>query len=269
MLIALLCVLVALILIFTGDRGAKSIVTTAIHAGLLIAAIFLMYRGLPPIAVTAVTCLAISAVTAFYQNDGDIKSRIAFVSVIIVILVLIPVVFWFADAANAEGFNNAQYEITDTNGYTRNIGLNMLQLQISVMIIALIGTVIDIAIAITSSIYEIRSSVEKLTFGQLVETGFTTSRAILNTSIHTIFYIYIAEYLTLMIQYVDEYSFSRLINSQSFGAEFISISISGIGCCLVVPVATLMAIFFVTPDQVNAVSGTKLSNDSNVKSMKL
>ena len=57
---------------------------------------------------------------------------------------------------------------------------------------------------------------------------------------HTIFYIYIAEYLTLMIQYVDEYSFSRLINSQSFGAEFISISISGIGCCLVVPVATML-----------------------------
>lgn len=240
MLVALLCILVALVLVFTGDRGAKSIVTTAIHAGILVVSIFLMYRGLPPILVTAMACSAISAVTMFYQNDGDIKSRIAFISVIIVILVLIPVVFWFAGAANAEGFNNAQYEITDTNGYTRNIGINMLQLQISVMLIALIGTVIDIAIAITSSIYEIHESVEKLTFGQLTETGFTASKAILNTSIHTIFYIYIAEYLTLMIQYVDEYSFTQLINSQSFGAEFISISISGIGCCLVVPVATML-----------------------------
>jgi len=269
MLVALLAILAALILIFCGDRGAKSIVTTAIHAGILIIAIFCMYRGLPPVLVTAVACLAISAVTMFYQNDGDIKSRIAFGSVVVVILVLIPVVFWFASAANAQGFNSEQYEITDTNGYTRNIGMNMLQLQISVMIIALIGTVIDIAIAITSSIYEIYESVggqpcgevsldvsgqlgseplddgravigARLTFGQLVSTGFTASRAILNTSIHTIFYIYIAEYLTLMIQYVDEYDFTRLINSQSFGAEFISISISGIGCCLVVPVATML-----------------------------
>lgn len=246
MLVVLLCILVGCILAFTGDRGAKSIVTTAIQAGLLIVAIFLMYRGLPPILVTALVCLAISAVTTFYQNDGDIKSRIAFVSVAIVIVVLIPLVFGFAEGVNAEGFNNAKYEITDTNGYTRNIGLNMLHLQISVMIIALIGTVIDIAIAITSSIYEIHSSVGKLTFGQLLETGFTTSRAILNTSIHTIFYIYIAEYLTLMIQYVDEYSFSRLINSQSFGAEFISISISGIGCCLVVPIATMLTAWWLT-----------------------
>ena len=248
MLVALLCILVALILLFTGDRGAKSIVTTAIHACLLIVAIFLMYRGVAPLLVTAVTCLAISAVTMFYQNEGDNKSRIAFASVVIVILLLIPVVFWFASGANAEGFNDAQYEITDTNGYTRNIGIDMLQLQISVMLIALIGTVIDIAIAITSSICEIHASVGKLSFGQLIETGFTTSRAILNTSIHTIFYIYIAEYLTLMIQYVDEYSFSRLINSQSFGAEFISISISGIGCCLVVPVATLLCAWRLAKD---------------------
>ena len=248
MLVVLLCILVTLILIFTGDRGAKSIVTTVIHAGLLVAAIFLMYRGLAPIVVTSVTCLAISAVTMFYQNEGDTKSCIAFASVAVVILVLIPLVFWFADAANAEGFNNAQYEITDTNGYTRNVGIDMVQLQISVMLIALIGTVIDIAIAITSSICEIRESVGKLSFGQLVETGVTTSRAILNTSIHTIFYIYIAEYLTLMMQYVDEYSFSQLINSQSFGAEFISVSISGIGCCLVVPVATLMCAWILAKD---------------------
>ncbi len=269
MLVALLAILVALILIFCGDRGAKSIVTTAIHAGILIIAIFCMYRGLPPVLVTAAACLVISAVTMFYQNDGDIKSRIAFGSVIVVILILIPVVFWFAGAANAEGFNSEQYEITDTNGYTRNIGMNMLQLQISVMLIALIGTVIDIAIAITSSIYEIYESIgaqtgvevaldvgrqsdgesfdvesadseARLTLSQLVSTGFTASRAILNTSIHTIFYIYIAEYLTLMIQYVDEYDFAKLVNSQSFAAEFISISISGIGCCLVVPVATML-----------------------------
>ena len=252
MLVILLAILLALILIFTGDRGAKSIVSTAIHVGILILAIFLMYRGLPPVLVTALACLAISAVTMFYQNDGDVKSRIAFGSVIAVIIILIPLVFWFAHIANAEGFNNAQYEITDTNGYTRNVGIDMLQLQISVMLIALIGTVIDIAIAITSSIYEIQDSVgadRKLTASELLSTGFTASRAILNTSIHTIFYIYIAEYLTLMIQYVDEYSFERLINSQSFAAEFISVSISGIGCCLVVPVTTLLSAWYLTQEQ--------------------
>jgi len=244
MLVVLLAILTGTILVFCGDRGAKSIVTTAIHAGLLLCAIFLMHHGLPPVLVTASVCLAVSGVTMFYQNDGDVKSRIAFSAVFIVILILIPVVFWFADIANSQGFNSEQYEITDTNGYTRNVGINMLSLQISVMLIALIGTVIDIAIAITSSIYEIHGAAENLSFAQLSAAGFTASRSILNTSIHTIFYIYIGEYLALMIQYVDQYSFSQLINSQSFAAEFITISISGMGCCLVVPAATLLAAWY-------------------------
>lgn len=241
MLIALAVILVALILLVCGDRGAKSIVTTAIHGALLLAAIYLIYRGLPPVPVTAAACLLIAAVTCFYQNDGDSKSRLAFLSVAAVILILTPFVYYVADGAALGGFNSEQYEITDTNGYTRNIQMDMLALQISVMLIALIGTATDIAIAITSSIYEIRQTGGAEAFGPLAASGFIASRAILNTSIHTIFYIYIAEYLTLMIQYADEYSLVRLINSKSFCQEFLSVSISGLGCCLVVPAATLLS----------------------------
>ena len=62
----------------------------------------------------------------------------------------------------------------------------------------------------------------------------------MSTSIHTIFYVYIAEYMTLLMQYVSDYHFSYIINSQSLASEFISVSISGIGCCLVVPIATVI-----------------------------
>lgn len=241
MLIALTAVLLVLILLICGDRGAKSIITTAIHGALLLAAIYLIYRGLPPVPVTAAACILISAVTCFYQNDGDRKSRLAFLSVAAVIAVLTPFVYYVAEGASLGGFNSEQYEITDTNGYTRNIAMDMLSLQISVMLIALIGTVVDIAIAITSSIYEISQTGGAGDFSRLAASGFIASRAILNTSIHTIFYIYIAEYLTLMIQYVDEYSLIRLINSKSFCQEFLSVSISGLGCCLVVPIATLLS----------------------------
>ncbi len=240
MLIALTVILIALILLLCGDRGAKSIVTTVIQASFLLAAIFLIYRGLPPVPVTAAACLAIAAAALFYQNEADTKSRAAFLSVAVVILLLLPLVWYLAAGANSEGFNSEQYEITDTNGYTRNIGLDMLSLQISVMIIALIGTVIDIAIAIVSSVSEVLLHNRDLSLRKLTGSAFAAGQAILNTSIHTIFYIYMAEYLTLFIQYADEYSLSRLINSKSFCQEFISISVSGLGCCLIVPVAAIL-----------------------------
>jgi uncharacterized membrane protein len=46
--------------------------------------------------------------------------------------------------------------------------------------------------------------------------------------------------MTLLMQYISDYHFSYIINSQSLASEFISVSISGIGCCLVVPIATII-----------------------------
>ena len=240
MLIVLTAILITLILLICGDKGSKSILSTAMNAGLLLLAVFLIYRGLDPILITVAACILIACITLFIPEEANIKSKTALLSVILVILVVVPFVYSIAGRASIQGFTSEQYEITDSNGYTRNIGIDMLSLQISVMIIALIGAVTDIAVAITSSIYEIRSSNENISKAQLLTSAFSVSKAVLSTSIHTIFYIYIAEYMTLMIQYAGEYSSVKLINSKSFCQEFISISISGIGCCLVVPVSALL-----------------------------
>ena len=79
-----------------------------------------------------------------------------------------------------------------------------------------------------------------------MKASFIVSKAILATSIHTIFYIYIAEFMTLFIQYLNDYLFAAVLNSKSLAKEIISISVSGIGCCLIVPVATVLGSVFIT-----------------------
>jgi len=246
MLIVLAVILFLLIMIFCGDQGAKAVISLVIDAFFILAAVFLIYKGLPPAAVTAAACLLITLITLFYLGDVNVKTKSAFVSVAIVVLVLIPLIWFFASGAHIGGFNSEQYEIKDTEGYTRNIAVDMISLQISVMFIALIGTVADTAVAITSSIYEIRQNNQTLPFGQLLKSAFNVSKAVLNTSIHTIFYIYIAEYMTLMMQYINDFTFSQLINSKSFCQEFLTVSMSGIGCCLIVPVATIIGSLMIT-----------------------
>lgn len=246
MTLALAIILIILIFLICGDKGTRSIVSVILNAALLLLALFLIYRGAPPVPVTLLTCVAASAITLYYpedrgDSDGAVKTHAAFLSVLIVMAVMIPVVFFFADHANAAGFNPEAYETTDSNGYTRNIGVSMLSLYISVMFIALIGTVTDTAVAITSSVQEIRNNNRSLSPGELLASSFVVGRSVLSTSIHTIFYIYIAEYLTLMIQYISDYSFAYVINSKSLAHELIAVSVSGMGCCLVVPVAALIS----------------------------
>ncbi len=139
MLIVLTAILITLILLICGDKGSKSILSTAMNAGLLLLAVFLIYRGLDPILITVAACILIACITLFIPEEANIKSKTALLSVILVILVVVPFVYSIAGRASIQGFTSEQYEITDSNGYTRNIGIDMLSLQISVMIIALIG----------------------------------------------------------------------------------------------------------------------------------
>lgn len=247
-LVILTAVLFLLIFVICGDKGSKSIVSTCINALAMVGALFLIYRSFNPLLVIGLTSVLITAVTLFYQNEPNVKSLAAFFSVVVTVLVLLGVIFFMADKANAQGFNAEQYEITDSNGYTRNIHMNMLQLQIATMIIALLGTVIDTAVAVTASAYEIYQNNRALSLQDLFRSSFQVSKAVMSTSIHTIFYVYIAEYLTLLMQYVSDYSFSYIINSQSLASEFISVSISGMGCCLVVPIATVIGAAMIRAD---------------------
>ena len=249
-LLVLSAILILLILLICGDKGSRSILSTAMNAGIFLCALFLIYRGLPPVLITFGACVIITLVTLFFQNEINQKSKVAFCSVVLVIALLLPLVWFLASGANAEAFPAEQYELTDSNGYTRNIGVDMLSLQISVMIIALIGTVIDTAVAIVAAIWEIHTNNQALSPTRLMISGFTVSRAILATSIHTIFYIYIAEFLTLFIQYLEDYSLVTVLNSQSLAREMITICVSGLGCCLVVPVTTVLAVWTVKHNSV-------------------
>lgn len=244
-LLFLTLILITLIFFFCGEKGTRSIISTAMNALVLLVSLYLMYLGLPPVIITACACILITAVTLFYQNEINVKSQVSFASVLIVIAITLPLIWYIANKANAQGFNPEQYETTDSNGYTRNIQIDMLALQISIMIIALTGTVIDTAVAITSSIYEIRNANPSISRKELTQSAFRVSKSILATSIHTIFYIYIAEYMTLMIQYITDYSPAYVLNSKSLTSEFLTVSMSGIGCCLVVPVTTVLGIHFI------------------------
>lgn len=240
MLIILTVVLFLLIFTICGDKGSKSIVSTAINALAMVGTLFLIYRNFNPLLVIFLTSVLITAITLFYQNELNVKSVASFISVVVTVLALLGLIFFMAHKANAQGFNAEQYEITDSNGYTRNVHISMLQLQIATMIIALLGTVIDTAVAVTASAYEIYQNNSSLSLQELFRSSFQVSKAVMSTSIHTIFYVYIAEYMTLLMQYISDYHFSYIINSQSLASEFISVSISGIGCCLVVPIATII-----------------------------
>ena len=92
MLIKLSIVLIALILIFCGNKGAKSIATTVINISVLALYIYLIYKGVNPAFVTIPISIIFIYSILIYQNEEDIKARIALASVISVIILILPLI---------------------------------------------------------------------------------------------------------------------------------------------------------------------------------
>jgi uncharacterized membrane protein len=107
-----------------------------------------------------------------------------------------------------------------------------------------IGAIIDTGLAVTSALYEVHQNNPDLSKEKLFQSGIGIGKDILSSTVNTLFFIYIAEYLTLFIQFINDYTFLEMINSKQFCQEFIAIALSGIGCILIIPVASVLAAWF-------------------------
>ncbi|QAT43369.1 YibE/F family protein [Aminipila luticellarii] len=244
MLIVLVLILIVLMLLVGGDKTAKSLVTLSFNCFILLCTIFAINMGLNPLISTVISCVVISLITLFYQNDINIKTKVAFISVLIVIAILFLLIFKIVSMSNIQGFPQDQLSIQDSNGYSRNISRNMMYIQISVILMVFIGAIIDTALAVASALYEIHLNNPDLSKEKIFESGIHIGRDILSSTVHTLFFIYIAEYLTLFIQFVDDSTFVQMINSKEFCQEFISIALSGVGCVLIIPITAFLGSWF-------------------------
>ena len=241
MLIILCIIFISLTLLIGGNSSAKSLITISLNTLMLLSVIFFIYKGFNPLTVSIPACVLISIIAVFYQNGYDIKTKTAFISILIILAIMLPIVYLWGGMADIQGFTKEQFEITDSNGYSRNIGINMSLLQLSIIIMLVTGTIIDTAVAVSSALYQVYENNRELNRLQLFESGLNIGKDILGTTIQTIFFIFIAEYMNLIIQFMDGYSLYRIINSKSFAQETISIFSTCIGCTAIIPLTAFIS----------------------------
>lgn len=240
MILILGIIFLALVLAVSGDRGAKSLLTLVANAVALSVLILLINKGAHPALAFFIACIIIVAVILFYQNGINLKTIAAGIAILGVMLVLLPLFHWVQVGAQLQGIPNSAYEITDANGYTRNIGVSMKWLYTGVIFMMLIGALIDSAIAVSTATYEVVRHKRNMGMGEIFVSSMKMGEDILATMTHTLFFIYIAEMLALIIQFVDVYSFSRMINSKEFAQGIFEITTGCIGCTLTIPICGII-----------------------------
>jgi uncharacterized membrane protein len=228
-------ILFALMIIFGGKKGLVSFLTLFLNFVILLFAIIFIVLGAPIYIVTVIFCIAVAACNLFVLNSYNVKTKAAFYATILTTIILIAGIYLSVSIGHLQGFTTEQQD--ETYVFSMNIGVDMVKFMVFTVLLAVIAAVIDLAITISSPIYELYETNNNLSQADLFHSGMRVGREILATSANTIYLAYFGGQLTLFFWFFKlNYSFGHIINSKIFVQEFISIILGGIAVAISIPI---------------------------------
>ncbi len=228
-------ILLLLMLYIDKKRGIKLFIGIILNFIILMILFYFMALGFNPIICSLIGCLLVSYIILYFINGDNIKSKSSFQSILIVLIILALLIFVITNLTRIAGFGEEAYE--EINMFSYDVNLDFTNISIALILIGLIGVTVDASIAISSALYEVHINNINLSKKELFKSGMNIGKDILCTSINTLLFAFLSEFMTLIIWfYTCNYSFLEIINSKTFAAEFIKILFSGIGCVLIIPI---------------------------------
>ncbi len=244
MLTVLAIILFILMVLVGGRKGARSFIALFFNLGvLLLTTLFMTDPNVNPIYLTIIACALISCINLFYINKVNSKTKVAFVSTVITITILIIFINLITKNAMIQGFGEEQ--VDELNIFSLYIGVDFVKIGTSMIIMSTIGAIVDVAISITSPMREIFHHHPSISRKKLFTSGINIGRDILGSNTNTLFFAFFGGYLGLLIWFRDmTYSFGEVVNSKIFTSEMMIILCAGIGIALIIPVASWLNAYY-------------------------
>ncbi|AFM40546.1 YibE/F-like protein [Desulfosporosinus acidiphilus SJ4] len=246
----LLIILLFLMVIIGGEKGANSFLSLCLNFVTFFAMLMLITNQLDPIKVTIIGCIVISSMTLFIINGINNKSISSLLSVILVVILTMLLTYKMGTDANIQGFNIEQLEYIPIQ--TSGIPLNFSKVVFCEILLGLLGAIIDVSISISSSMNELYKNSLNITKSSLFKSGFNIGQDILGTMTNTLLFAYIGGFMTLIIRFVKlNYSILDMLNSKAFCSEVFQIMCCGIGIILIIPITAFISstIIFLQSDR--------------------
>ena len=150
MIIFLALVLIILMILIGGERGAVSLMTLAGNIVILFISILLMSIGFPALLLILAAGAGVCYNSLFYQNGNNPKTRAAFLATLLVMLRLFIPIYLIIWRSGSYGLNELQLSEDDfMYYYSTDIHINMLHVAVFVTVFSTLGAVIDTALSVT------------------------------------------------------------------------------------------------------------------------
>lgn len=226
------------LLVYVGKRkGVYSLVSIGLTVLLITHFLSpLVLIGLHPVFAAALVCILSTAVTMYLVGGFNAKSTSAMAGALLSLLfaaVLSGITMFTAHLTGFSGENT-------TFLYSAHPELDFVGLTVSMMVLATLGAVMDVAMSISSTINEIYLTDNTKSVKELFVSGMNVGRDIIGTMANTLILVYLGGALPLVLL-AGNIDLMKFINLNQVVTEVASALIGSIGIVICVPFTALVA----------------------------
>ncbi|MDR5587563.1 MULTISPECIES: YibE/F family protein [Clostridium] len=228
------------ILLIGGFKGIKAIVSLIFTIVCVIYLMLpLMLKGVSPILSSLIVAVVSITITLILISGINRKSTAAILGTLSGVIIAGIFAYVFGLWANLSGVN-----LTDAESImyiSETTGLKIRGIMFAGILISALGAVMDVAMSISSSIFEIHSINKDMSISNLFKSGMNIGRDIIGTMANTLILAFAGGSLNLLILiYSSNMTFNRLMNLDVIGTEVIQGLAGSIGIILTVPITAIV-----------------------------
>ena len=238
-IIILAAILFGLLVLINRKRGLKAFFSLFVNFMMIVLSVYLICIGVNPILIALLFSVGASAFILFFINGINSKTKIAYLSVVLVLLLISLFIIYIGTAGRLTGFGLRYTDMYYV--YRPNLSINFVYVAVAVILISLTGAITDTALDISTSLHEVYLNNPHLSFRELVRSGGNMGSDILGTMVNTLFFVFIGEFVGFLLVYLRyRQSFGVIINDPLFLQEIGQFLIGNLGCILVIPATILI-----------------------------
>lgn len=230
-----------LLILLSGWKGLYAVISL-IFTG--IAIIFFMmpmlFKGYEPIPITILT-VAITTIVTLLLIDGPSKKTLsAILGTIVGVIIAGAISYIASNIANISGLTSNEAEGLIYIAEHRNVKIK--GLTFSAILIASLGAIMDVAMSIASSIFELDKTNPKNSSNELFKSGMNIGKDIMGTMSNTLILAFAGSSLNMII-FIIAYGmpYRQIINLDFLVAEIIQGMAGSIGIVLTVPITAIIS----------------------------
>ena len=238
--LVLIGVFAILIIIFSGFTGVRTLLSFA-FALLSIWKILIpaMLKGYNPILITLLVGNVLTITTILLVSGFTKRSYAAITSAVACSFVTCFLAIIFGNYFNIHG---AVMERSESLLYAGFANLNLTAIFQAGIYLASSGAVLDLAVDISSALYEMETNNPNVTRKELILSGFNIGKSVVGSQTTTLLFAYMGSYLSVMMVYMAQGTpLMNILNTKTIAAEILHTFVGCIGLVLVSPFTSVIS----------------------------